>query len=83
MKKSYTIFYSWQTDTAGQERRMISAALDRVCEAIKRERGITLERDESTMGASGMPSITETILRKIDKSDIFVCELQYWSSQKL
>lgn len=75
MKKTYTIFYSWQTDTAGRERRMIGAALDNVCARVLRERGITLEMDESTIGESGMPSITETILRKIDKSDIFVCDL--------
>ena len=54
---------------------MIGASLERVCARMLRERGITLEIDESTMGESGMPSITETILRKIDKSDIFVCDL--------
>lgn len=54
---------------------MIEAALENVCARVLRERGITLEIDKSTMGESGMPSITETILRKIDRSDIFVCDL--------
>ena len=74
-RKKYTIFYSWQTDTTEQERRLIGTSLEKVCAKIFKERGISLRIDESTLGEPGMPSITETIFKKIDNSDIFVCDL--------
>lgn len=74
-KRKYTIFYSWQSDTPSKERKLIDAALDKACDRILRERGIELVLDESTLGESGMPSITETVLRKIDDSEIFLCDL--------
>lgn len=74
-KHRYKIFYSWQSDTPSKERKLIDSALKNVCERILRERGIKLVLDESTLGESGMPSITETVLRKIDDSEIFLCDL--------
>ena len=74
-KHRYTIFYSWQSDTPSKERKLIDSALAKVCDRILRERGIELLLDESTLGESGMPSISETVLRKIDNSDIFICDL--------
>lgn len=37
--------------------------------------GINLEIDLSTLGESGMPSIDQTILRKIDACDIFLADI--------
>ena len=39
------------------------------------DRGIRLEIDHSTLGESGMPSIDQTILRKIDACDIFLADV--------
>ena len=74
-KKSYTIFFSWQSDTKSKESDIISHALDAAAEFIKRDYGYQINIDHSTLGDSGMPNITQTIMRKIDDCDIFLCDL--------
>ena len=75
MAKIYTIFYSWQSDTKDGSRKIIENALSSAKEELKENNGISIEIDHSTLGKSGMPSIDQTILRKIDNCDIFLCDL--------
>lgn len=75
MPKTYTIFYSWQSDTRDGSRKIIEKALSIAKEELQEDNGISIEIDHSTLGKSGMPSIDQTILRKIDNCDIFLCDL--------
>lgn len=75
MPKTYTIFYSWQSDTRDGSRKIIEKALSVAKEELQEDNGISIEIDHSTLGKSGMPSIDQTILRKIDNCDIFLCDL--------
>lgn len=75
MSKTYTVFYSWQSDTKDGSRKIIENALSNAKEKLKENNGISIEIDHSTLGKSGMPSIDQTILRKIDNCDIFLCDL--------
>jgi len=73
-KRQYTLFYSWQSDDS-KGRKLLEAALQKSVEALKENEGIELTVDHSTLGESGMPSIDQTILRKIDACDIFLADI--------
>ena len=75
MSKTYNVFYSWQSDTKDGSRKIIENALSNAKEKLKENNGISIEIDHSTLGKSGMPSIDQTILRKIDNCDIFLLPL--------
>lgn len=75
MKKEYTIFYSWQSDSKDKSRNIIDKALKQAVDALKKKYGVQVRIDHSTLGTAGMPSIDQTILRKIDACDIFICDL--------
>ena len=75
MSKTYAVFYSWQSDTKDGSRKIIENALSNAKKKLKEYNGISIEIDHSTLGKSGMPSIDQTILRKIDNCDIFLCDL--------
>lgn len=75
MSKSYTIFYSWQSDSKDKSRNHIQKALSIAQKTLIENYGIQIKIDQSTLGESGMPSIDQTILRKIDNCDIFLCDL--------
>ena len=72
MSKTYSIFYSWQSDTKDKSRSIIENALSIAKQELQENEGISIEIDHSTLGKSGMPSIDQTILRKIDNCDIFL-----------
>ena len=74
-KKTYTIFFSWQSDTDGKERAIIEHAIKKAAQSLESEHGYKLDIDNSTLGESGMPNISQTIMRKIDDCDIFLCDL--------
>lgn len=57
MPKTYTIFYSWQSDTRDGSRKIIEKALSVAKEELQEDNGISIEIDHSTLGKSGMPSI--------------------------
>mgnify|MGYP002858761957 CR=1 FL=1 len=73
-KKQYTLFYSWQSEDS-KGRKLLEAALQKSVETLKDDEGIELTVDHSTLGESGMPSIDQTILRKIDACDIFLADI--------
>ena len=70
-----TVFYAWQSDCpSGTNRGFIRKALDRAVKRLK-EDGYEIEVDEGTAGVSGMPDITNEILKKIDECDVFVADV--------
>lgn len=72
-KNHYKLFFSWQSDVA-ESRKILSLALDVAVEELRSD-GINLEVDHSTLGEVGMPSIDQTILRKIEECDIFLADI--------
>lgn len=73
MGSKYKVFFSWQSEDA-KSRKTLDIALQNAEDALNK-RGVRLEIDHSTLGESGMPSIDQTILRKIDASDIFLADV--------
>lgn len=74
-KRIYKVFFSWQSDTKGRERAIIEHALKQAKNEIKNQYGYEIEIDHSTLGEVGMPTIEVALLRKIDRSDIFICDI--------
>ena len=62
MKRKYTIFYSWQSDTPKDERQLIDSALSHAVDEIWNTEQIRVIVDHSTMGEIGMPDITQSLL---------------------
>lgn len=73
MSYQYKLFFSWQSEDK-KSRKALDLALQNAVDALK-DKGISLKIDHSTLGESGMPSIDQTILRKIDDCDIFLADV--------
>ena len=73
--KSYTLFFSWQSDTKDKSSKVIEEALNVAVKELKERYGVDLKIDHSTLGEVGMSPIEQVILKKIDKCDIFLCDL--------
>lgn len=73
MSCQYKVFFSWQSED-NKSRKTLEVALQNAVDALS-DKGIRLEIDHSTLGESGMPSIDQTILRKIDTCDIFLADV--------
>lgn len=73
----YTIFYSWQSETNVKlNSNFISSAIEKAITKQKKEvLEIEISLDRDTRNIGGAPNITETILRKISTSDIFICDV--------
>ena len=69
----YRLFFSWQSEDT-KSKRTLEVALEKAVDTLN-DKGIYLEIDHSTLGVPGMPSIDQTILRKIDACDIFLADL--------
>jgi predicted nucleotide-binding protein len=78
-EKKVVVFYAWQTDSPEKtNRRAIRNALQSASTKLKKKfaaQKITFDIQEATRGESGSPNIPQTILKKIEDSDIFVCDL--------
>ena len=77
MKSNFTVFYSWQSDIK-ENRYFIQKCLDKAKKEIEQKGNflnLEINIDKDTKDKSGSPSITETIFDKIDKSDIFICDV--------
>jgi len=79
---AYTVFFSWQSDRSPQEgRSLIESAIKSAIQKLGTDAEIVqslregLELDNDTKGVPGNPPIFDTILRKIDRSAIFVPDL--------
>lgn len=74
--RSFHLFYSWQSDgPAPVCRNFIQEALKAAAKTIRETRLIDVTIDADTQGVSGTPSVSETILAKIDACDGFLADL--------
>lgn len=78
MSKPITIFYSWQSDLNEKTnnffiRDSIRTAIKKLNRGIKMDERISIDHD--TKNKSGSPNIVDTIFNKIEKSDIFICDV--------
>ncbi len=81
------IFYSWQSDKHipnNVNRSFIEKALENAAKAIRKDESMEVVPviDRDTVGISGTPSIPQTILHKIDESDVFVCDITIVNSSR-
>lgn len=72
-KNQYKLFFSWQSEDT-KSRKVLEKSLQDTIKTLG-NKGIVLEIDHSTLGESGLPSIDQTILRKIDSCDIFLADI--------
>ncbi len=73
-----TVFFSWQTDLPNKTNRsLIKQSIDNAINNLSAKplNGIKVVYDESTYGEVDAPDIGETIINKIAKSDIFICDI--------
>jgi len=73
-----TIFYSWQSDSpSATNRGFIFDALRDAAHELGDDPGIEQrpEVDHDTAGVAGSPNISATIFAKIDRADVFVCDV--------
>ncbi len=69
----YIVFYSWQSDTDSKyNRNYIRNLLDSFSKSYS---PCSIEISESVGNKPGSPNIADTIIAKIDKANIFVCDL--------
>jgi hypothetical protein len=74
----HSVFYSWQSDLdPALTRNFIEEALKRAVKDLNRSEAVRVEAviDRDTAGVAGTPEISETIFRKIDECDVFVCDV--------
>ncbi|HAN22095.1 MAG: hypothetical protein A2Y15_03790 [Clostridiales bacterium GWF2_36_10] len=72
------IFYSWQSDLPNKTNRsFIEICIKKSIKdcLMKITSGLTLDYDRDTKGKTGSPDIAQTIIDKISKSDIFICDV--------
>lgn len=78
MKNNFSIFYSWQSDIK-VNRNFILNCIEKAIKEIKKKHNATLSLeiniDRDTKNNSGSPSISDTIFRKIEICDIFICDV--------
>ncbi|MCK9315219.1 MAG: hypothetical protein M0Q48_03620 [Verrucomicrobia bacterium] len=80
--KKINIFYSWQSDLpSGNSRSVIQSVIDCAIKELNTANAIKIEADRDTSGVTGSPNITETILKKIDKCDIFIADVSIINKQ--
>jgi hypothetical protein len=72
------VFYSWQSDLPNATNRgLIGKALEDAAKSIREDGSIAIEPviDRDTAGVPGSPDIASTILDKIERADVFVCDI--------
>jgi hypothetical protein len=75
------IFYSWQSDLElTSHKYFIEKILNNAISNLSTKSSIVAVVDRDTKGNTGSPDIFDTIIKKIDKSRIFVCDLSIVSS---
>ncbi|MDN3582085.1 hypothetical protein [Mucilaginibacter flavus] len=74
--KPEVIFYSWQSDlNPDYNNYFIRDCAKAALKALKKELKIELSLDKDTQKTPGSPDIVETILKKIQMADIFICDV--------
>ena len=72
--EKYKVFFSWQSDTKGNK-GIIKESLKAACQLASEKFGCEILIDEATRDVPGMPKIEDTVFEKIDKCDVFVCDI--------
>lgn len=78
------IFYSWQSDRPNPVNRgFVQKALENAARSIRADETIKVEPriDNDTSGVAGAPDIARTILSKIERCDVFVCDVSIINSE--
>ena len=81
------IFYSWQSDLPNSENRnFIKGCIEKAVKDANRD-DKCLEVDRDTCGMAGFPNIEQTILRKIQKANVFVADISiinngFWKKKR-
>ncbi|MCE5294979.1 MAG: hypothetical protein LLF94_10270, partial [Chlamydiales bacterium] len=72
-----SVFYSWQSDLPSSlNRSFIEHALEKAVKKVKKDFSkLEAVIDRDTKDEAGSPDIVQTIFAKIEKSDIFVCDV--------
>ncbi|WP_054534485.1 hypothetical protein [Herpetosiphon geysericola] len=81
-----TIFYSWQSDLPNSTNRgLIQQALKNAVQDLNRGDAVSMELavDRDTQNVQGARHIAETILEKIRRAAIFVCDVSFINSQSI
>lgn len=73
----YSVFFSWQSDLPNRiNRTPIKEAINKAIKTLNADNnGMHFTYEESTSGEVGAPNIAQTIIEKISKSDIFICDI--------
>lgn len=79
-KQKFTIFFSWQSENKEENKYAINNCLKKISKVFQKEGLYEIGLDEGTIRTSGSPHITTTIFKKIDKCDIFVCDVSIINS---
>src|SRR6266550_5322699 len=78
--RKISAFYAWQSDTPSKiNREFISVALNEAAQRITNDSlfDVELSVDSDTQGVPGTPPITDTILKKIETSEIFIPDVTF------
>jgi hypothetical protein len=72
------IFYSWQSDKLSKVNKdFIQSATKQAIKRLKRDVDLSIDPalDRDTKNLPGAPAIAQSILEKIEKSDLFLCDV--------
>ncbi len=73
---SCRVFYSWQSDLEEEKNRyFLEAALEQALKELKQKYGMQGYLDQDTRGLPGSPTISDEILKRIGRADIFVADV--------
>lgn len=79
--ETFTVFYAWQSDTPLlYNKTLIRTALEAAAKRINDQRKFSSLRvviDSDTQNVLGSPHVSDTILKKIAKADVFVPDLTF------
>lgn len=78
MAENYNIFYSWQSDLPTKVNNyFIKECLQKAIKNLKSDSSLDISPrlDKDTKNKTGSPPIVDTIFKKIDKCQIFVCDV--------
>lgn len=78
-----TVFFSWQSDTPRKDNQnFIEKCIRRSINDLEESMplSIYINLDRATDGILGSPDIKDSILRKIDHSAIFICDITFINS---
>lgn len=76
--KHFIIFYSWQSDiNKNANNHFIKDCIEKAIKELNKQAEITvtLRLDKDTHETTGSPKITDTILKKIDASHLFISDI--------